>query len=144
MKNNLKQYVKWALYVYLSIAGVFFAGYLLLFLVDGLVGTQPYSQRADTKSPSRLKGNEVNQDGENRILESVTFRSHLGGKIANDPVVRLGQRLRVVPDPSEPTRQHESVVVILPKLTPYEGDKRIHYLRGYAVDNLSAHNLQFM
>ncbi|NNE00048.1 MAG: hypothetical protein HKN47_22235 [Pirellulaceae bacterium] len=77
-------------------------------------------------------------------IRSVTFRSHLGGLLAHEPVLRLGETIRAVPDPAEPTAMHESVIVQLPRTIAYQQDDRQHFLRGYVVGQLSAHNGQFM
>ena len=77
-------------------------------------------------------------------IAAVTFKSHLYGDIASDPSVAKGQKIRVVPDPREPTQNHESIVVQLPEKTPYADDNELYFLRGFAVGQLSAHNFQYL
>ena len=77
-------------------------------------------------------------------IRTVTFSSHLAGTVESDPVVKPGQRIRLVPDANEITQKKETIVVQLPDRTPYDGDDEQYYLRGFAIGELSAHNIQFM
>ena len=77
-------------------------------------------------------------------IRTVTFSSHLAGTVESDPVVKPGQRIRLVPDANEITQNKEAIVVQLPNRTPYDGDDEQNYLRGFAIGKLSAHNIQFM
>ena len=76
---------------------------------------------------------------------AVTLVSHLGGSLDDDPELRLGEVLRVVPDENEPpSALKESVLIELPLKTPFTGDDEQLFLRGYAVRELSEHNSNFL
>ena len=73
---------------------------------------------------------------------SITLRAHLGGDLNADPFLNLGERIRVVPDPKEPFRSRNPILVDLPKSTPYQNaHDTLYYLRGFAIGNLSAANI---
>ena len=78
-------------------------------------------------------------------IRAVTFRSHLCGADSEDPIVRRGERIRVIPDAEEPpSGRHDSIVVRLPNSTPVQGDDELYYLRGYAIGCLAWHNQPFL
>lgn len=77
-------------------------------------------------------------------VASVAFRSHLVSNSASDPIVKLAQWIRVVPDVNEITQNHDSIVIQLPSRTPYDGGDEQFYLRGFAIGKLSKANIQFI
>ena len=70
----------------------------------------------------------------------VTFTSHLGRRVADDPIIHAGETIVVAPDPSESSIHHESVIVSLPAKVPYSGDDALYYLRGYATGQAQYEN----
>lgn len=75
-------------------------------------------------------------------IQDVTLTSHLDGALIDDPRIELGQTIRVIPHESEPpSGRTESVIVELPTETPYSGDEEQYFLRGYAIGQLSSHNV---
>jgi hypothetical protein len=84
------------------------------------------------------------QEVEKSAIRTVIFRSHLDGSLDDDPKVRVGERVQVAPAASEPTSKHDPILVKLPTRTPFTHDDELYYLRGFAVGQLSAQNLQFL
>ena len=83
-------------------------------------------------------------DKQTTEIRDVVFRSHLLRTLEADPTVRLGEKIRVTPDESEATSHHDSILVQLPGETPYKESDELYFLRGFAVGQLSSHNLQFL
>lgn len=81
---------------------------------------------------------------ESNAIRTVTLRSHLLTDAAIDPVLHLGESIRLQPDASEPFTTHETLDVKLPGKTPYTGHHRQLYLRGYAIGQASKQNGQFL
>ncbi len=77
-------------------------------------------------------------------IRDITLRSHLEGTLAGDPVLRPGERVRVIPAPTERFDGRARVVVDLPATVPYRGDEAQYYLRGYAIGSAAEVNGQFM
>ena len=77
-------------------------------------------------------------------IPDVTLVSHLSGSLDNDPTLKLGQIVRLVPDKSEPTARSESLVMKLPTEMPFDGLDEQLYLRGFVIGKLSSHNMLFM
>ncbi len=78
-------------------------------------------------------------------VPSVTLTSHLGGPLDGDPILQLGQTVRVISAESEPpSGRKESLIVKLPTETPFDGPDEQYFLRGYAIGKLSSHNMPFM
>ena len=77
-------------------------------------------------------------------IRTVTFHSHLDGSLNDDPNLRVGERVQVAPARSEPMSKHDPILVKLPNETPFSGNHELYYLRGFAVGQLSAQNLQFL
>jgi len=73
-------------------------------------------------------------------VRTVTLTSHLHGDLNSDPTLKIGERIQIVPDESEPFMNHDPVDVMLPNSAPYDGKDQIYFLRGYAVGQSSYTN----
>lgn len=110
----------------------------LVLLAVCIASSIPGCGRSPTADPVAVSGDKK------PAIRVLTFRSHLRGALDADPEVHPGETIRVTPDATEPTTEHESILVQLPRQTPFTKLDELYYLRGFAVGRLSAHNGQFL